>query len=310
MAEKLVDADFLSRLTQGSYETAMGAVDLAVQENVDLFGGPSKALTTLATYPEHLIVATDDGDFYRAKWKILENGSVEITDVEDLDVPVYEAAAMGHQVQEESSRIVGLILSDNLEEASESMGKLYNLVKQGVRLTAEGVEDLYNGQDFTEDDWFQATREQEKSMRSFLGGDALRIDTPKARFENLIDGDLDDEQAELHRGTVRAAIAKLREKFASMRSSLALAREVNETYQPRDGGDGTAVADFVEFVQGLAGALDEVGAILSDANVVAEDGCVKCIARVHDGIASQAYEWVLATAFSEKLARRFDPVAA
>ena len=101
--EKLVDADFVARLTGGSYEHAVGAVDQAVAENAELFG--SGNLTTLATYAEHVIVASDDGDFYRAKWKSGDDGVIVISEVEDIDVPVYEAAAMGVQMREETDRL-------------------------------------------------------------------------------------------------------------------------------------------------------------------------------------------------------------
>jgi hypothetical protein len=69
-------------------------------------------------------------------------------------------------------------------------------------------------------------------------------------------------------------------------------------------------ADFVQFVSGFSEDLDGVIGVLDDAMAVSEDGCVRCLARVHDGIADQAREWGLAAAFSAKLARRFEPAAA
>lgn len=311
--EKLVDADFIARLTQGSYEVAIGSVDRAVMENAELFGvQDGSSLRTLATYAEHAIVANVDGDFFRAKWSVNEEGGIVISEVEGLDVPMYEPASMGAQVREESKRIVGLIVAGKIEEASEGMGGLYRLVKGGVRLTAEGVEDLYIKQDFAEDDWYKATLANEKAMRSFLGTEALRLDVPKPQFESIVGPKAQEsDSADKYRGAVKAALSKLRERFDAMRRSLALAREVNTSgYKVRGAGDGMAVSDYVDFVGGLGEAIDAAIAILSDAEVVSEDGCVKCVARVHDGIASQAYEWALASAFAEKLARRFEPVAA
>lgn len=311
-AEKLVDAEFVARLVSGSYESAIGAVDQAVIENAELFGleeGDS-GLSTLATYPGHLIVATESGDFFRAKWAANEDGSIVITAVESIDVPVYEPAAAGVQVREESSRIVRLIMDGKVEEASDGMGNLYRLVKRGARLTAEGVEELFNTQDFATDDWCGATTENEKMMRQFLGTEVSRLsDIAKPQFEAVISGT--DVDADRYRKAVKSAVAGLRARFEAMRKSLALARQVDENYRPRTGGaDPTSVTDFVDFVGSLGEAMDAAIAILADAEVVCEDGNVRCVARVHDGIASQAYEWVLATAFAEKLARRFEPVAA
>ena len=41
------------------------------------------------------------------------------------------------------------------------------------------------------------------------------------------------------------------------------------------------------------------------ADNVAEDGDVRCLARLHDKIAGQMKEWTIAAAFAEKMARRF-----
>lgn len=312
--EKLVDAEFIARLVRGSYETAIGSVDRAVSENSELFGSnDGSELRTLATYAEHVIVATVDGEFFRAKWSINEEGGIVLSDVETLDVPVYEPTSMGAQVRQESVRLASLILDGQIEEASEGLGELYRLVKSGVRLTAEGVEDLYVKQDFTEDDWFKATVSGEQMMRRYLGTDALRLEVPKPQFESIVGAKANDsDKADGYRGAVRAALTKLRERFDAMRKSLTLAREVNASgYRVRGAdGFGESVSDYVDFVGGLSEALDAAIAILSDAEAVSEDGCVKCVARVHDGIASQAYEWALASAFAEKLARRFEPVAA
>ena len=308
--EKLVDAQFVARLTQGSYETAIGVVDEAVAAQAKLFGVTAESLTTLATYPEHLIVATKDGDFFRAKWGISEDGDVEISDVENIDVPVYEASSVSARVREESTQIVGQLLAGNLEEATDNLVGMYKLFRSGVRLTAEGVEDAYGQQSFEEDDWFVATRESEKTIRTFLGTDAVRLDVPKPRFEELLREE-SDEDGESFRQTVKAAVSRLKSRFEAMKKSLALAREVHGEYQLRgEGAEVMATTDFVDFVQGLSEAMDGALAILGDAEAVVEDGCVKCIARVHDGLASSAYEWVLATAFAEKLARRFEPPAA
>lgn len=306
--EILVDAEFVSRLTSGSYETAIGAVDLAVRENADMFGSSADHVETLATYPKHLIVANDEGGFYRAAWSIDEDGDIQISKVEQLDVPVYEASAVGLRVRERSIETVEAILDGDDESAKEGMLDIYRATKSGVRLTAEGVEDLYGQQEFDDDDWFKATVENRDHMIDFLGAEANRLDAPSPKFESLIaSGDADSG---VYSGTIRSAVSSLKGRFEKMRSALVVARQVDESYRPRAGENPEALADFVDFAQGLCEAIDNVLSILSDAEVVAEDGgCMKCLARVHDGIAEQAGEWCLATAFAEKLARRFEPAA-
>lgn len=307
--EKLVDGDFLAKLVADSYETAIGAVDEAVMAHADIFGGDSNSIRTIATYPDHVIVANQDGDFFRAKWTIEEN-DVVLGEVEDLDVPVFEADVMGSQVRQEAKDAVKLLMNGDRNGAGEKLRSLYRLVKSGVRLTGEGVEDLFNKQNWFEQDWFHAVEQRGQDIRAFLGADATRIEMPKPSFGFLIKGEVSEDQAEDHRNSVAAALKKLRSVFVKMRSDTALAREVSEQHQLRGGGDAMSAVDFVQFVSGLSENLDEVIGVLDDAMAVSEDGCVRCLARIHDGIADQAFEWGLAAAFSEKLARRFEPVAA
>ena len=305
--EKLVDGDFLAKLVADSYETAIGSVDEAVMAHADLFGADADSVRAIATYPDHVIVANPEGEFFRAKW-VVEDDEVVIGEIEELDIPIYEADAMGSQVREEAKDAVRLLMAGDQDEAEEKLRSLYRLVKSGVRLTAEGVEDLLGKQTWFEQDWFRAVEEREQDIRSFLGADALRIDVPKPCFEEL--ANVHEDQAEGHRDAVVTAIKRLRSAFSKMRTDTALARQVTEQYQIRGGGNAMSSSDFVQFVSGFTEDLDGVIGVLDDAMAVSDDGCVRCLARVHDGIADQALEWGLAAAFSEKLGRRFEPVAA
>lgn len=309
--EKLVDGDFLAKLVSGSYESAAGLVDEAVMAQAELFGGTDDSVSTLATFSEHMIVANEGGGFFRAKWAMNEDDEIEISDVEEIDVPIFEAGSMGVQVRDQARQATRLLMRGRYDEAGPKLRELYGLVRSGVRLTAEGVEDLYLKQTFVEEEWFQAVTEREQEIRGYLGVEALRLPILKPRFGALLDEDVDEAQAEQQRGTVIAALKELRGVFAKMRERIVLAKQVNEGYQIRgteEGGMG--VSDFVDFVRGYNNSLDSMMAITNDALAVSEDGCVKCLARLHDGIASQVHEWSLASALSEKLARRFDPIAA
>lgn len=291
-------------------ENAIGLVDEAVTANAGLFGADADSIRTLATYSDHLIVVNEEGEFFRAKWKRSEDGVV-ISEVEEIDVPVFEARTMGKQTRQESMAAVQALLANDTAGAEEKLRGLYRLVKSGVRLTAEGVEDLYHRQPVSESDWFRAVQEQGDKIRLFLGSEAIRISKREARFESLTSGNVTEAQAEPQRGAVGASLAQLSGELVPMRNRIALAKQVTEGHRPRDASEGDMTAtDFVEFVAGFGDDLDAMIGLLGDAQAVAEDGCLKCLARLHDGVSSQMYEWGLATAFCEKLARRFVLAAA
>jgi hypothetical protein len=303
--EKLVDGDFLAKLVAGSYEVAMGAVEETVAAHAtEVFGDGAK---TIATFSDHFIVATPAGEFYRGKWSLTEEGVVELSEIDAIDVPVYEANAMSTEVRREANEAVDLLLAGENEMAEEKLRHLFGLVNSGAKLTAEGVEDLYQKQTWGEADWFQAVRENESTIRKLLGTEALRLSVPKPRFEAVVE--MDEDAAERHRAIVIASLRNLKANFGDMGTKLALATEIKESYVLRGNrGQGVdmAVSDFVEFVQDFTEDLAGAAGIVDDALAVADDGCVPCLARVHDGITEQMYEWTLAAAFAEKLARRFE----
>ncbi len=299
----MVDADFLGRLMIGSFEANVGAVEEAVGEHADLFGGG--VVRAIATHTDHCIVANEDGEFYRAEWAMSDEGKVTLSEIKDIAVPVYEAEALSGQVRGVARETVEAILR-GAPDVDERLKELAQYAYTGARLTPEGVEDHWGKQSFHEADWFLATREKESSMRAFIGGDAGRIERPTPRFESMIESDITPSQEEGHRAAVIVAVKRLAESLRKMDESCLLGRQVDESYTLQGSDDSMAATEFSEFVQGFVEDLEGMRGIVSDALAIAEDGCVKCLARVHDGIAGQMYEWTLAAAFVDKLARRFE----
>lgn len=311
-SEKLVDGDFLSKLLAGSYEVAMGATEEVVAENAELFGSEADDVQVIGTFAEHLIVANTEGGFYRAKWGLDENNAVFISDVEEIDVPVFEAnTSLGEARRQAESTVVAL-LSEDEDGVKVGIGNLLDMVQAGTRLTAESVEDLFEArkEQAEASDWLAAIREHGDGIRKFVGRTAHRLQAsvPHPRFEAITGGSVDEADADPHRSAVRQALIDLRDRLQAMRGSIALAKQIGEDHVLTAGEDGgLATGDFVQFVEGYSADLDSTIDVVEDAVSVAEDGCVSCLARVHDGIAEHLEDWALAAAFSEKLARRFEP---
>jgi len=305
-SRKLVDGEFLSKLLGGSYEMMMGRVEEVVSEQADLFGGEDGEVRTIGTFPNHVIVLNDSGEFFRASFSVSEEtGGVELGEVKRIDVPVREVSELGTEVRTESRRAVDALLEGDDDEANVRLGSLYEMVRSGVRLTAEGVEDDLLAFD-AEPDWVVAVRENESSMAQFIGAEANQ-DLPKPRFETFIaEGDNDDDR---HRKVIAAALTRLHEGLGRMQNGIAVARRINGEYRLPTGDEtnATMVAeDFVEFVEEFGTDLDATIELVEDAIAVSDDGTLKSLARVHDGVATRVKEMGLAAAFSEKFARRFD----
>jgi hypothetical protein len=117
--------------------------------------------------------------------------------------------------------------------------------------------------------------------------------------------------AETKRAQVTEALKGIRDFLGRLNEQTAQARKINEGYGVRGSAEsGETTADFIRFASGFTEDLDGMISIVDDALAVVEDGCVKCLARLHDGIAGQMREWAIAAAFAEKMARRFESTKA
>jgi len=307
--EKLVDGEFLGKLLGGSFEVAMGAVEEAVAGSSALFGGDDETeVRVIGTYPDHAVVANRAGDFYRCEWSN-SGGEIELKNIRQIDVPIIEGEVRQSAIRRKYEEAVKNLLECKTDEAEEKLRELLDLANGGVPMTVEAVEYVFseNKARFAEADWVQMITEKESEIRRFIGADSLRLSYPKVRFEHLTGESIDESVAEAKRADVIESIKGIQSFLAGLHAQTELARQVDEGHVVRGSADDTeTVADFVQFASGFAEDLDGMISIVDDALAVSEDGCVKCLARLHDGIAVQMKEWAIAATFAEKMAHRFE----
>lgn len=305
-SQKMVDGDLLSKLLEGSYEAMISRVDEAVLAHADLFGGSDKVdVRAVGTYPSHVIVVNSGGDFFRAVYNVVEDANtVSLGEVERVQIPVKEASELSVEAREKAEQAVEAIMSGDDDAASKAVFDLYGMVRSGVRLTAESVEDAVKRL-FAEDaDWSVAIHDNEKAIQDFVGSEANR-DLPKPRFVHI---DVFEDE-ERHRKVIGGALKRLKESLATLHVGMSLAREIDESYsQPAYGNaDGAmAMADFIAFVESFDSDLSTMKGLIEDAVAVSADGDLVTLARIHDDVADRMHEVGLAAAFCEKFARRFN----
>lgn len=307
----MVDKDFLAKLLEGSFETATGAVIEAVEASPQLFGVADKSdVRVCGTYPDHAIVANAEGTFFRASWHVTEEGEVQIEDVETLDVPVYEMRPTQSLVRSTSMAVVEAMLECNEGAVEEKLRVLTDLVSQGVPMTAEAVEARLSEANkvVAESDWRIALQERSESIRRFLGPEVLRLPSYTAKFSALTGPKVEESAAESHRSEIISSIVKLQSELSALKLRSSDSRLVSENYHVRGQSEpGTdEVLDFVGFATSYGEDLDGMIGVVEDALAVSEDGCAQCLARFHDAVAENMNDWVLAAAFTEKLARKFE----
>jgi len=302
--EKLVDTTIVERLVEGSFESLIEKVDEAVLRNLNLFGADDVEGIHSWTYPSHVIVANENAEFFRAEYAIDESGEVTFGKVERQDIPVKEAKHLGGEARRYADEVVLAVFDGDDDRAQENFESLFTLVANGVRVTAESVEDAITEADFGSSDWMKAVDSNAVTMREFVGA-ASNKDLPKPRFDALIAiDDLAEEDEERHRKVVRESLRRLRSALEDLNNGIALARQIDETYALRE-GDEMAASHFIEFSRLLGEDLDAMIGLVEDAIAISEDGTLKSLARIHDAVAEFVADAGLASAFAEKFSTKF-----
>jgi len=301
--EKLVDSTVVDRLTEGSFEAQIERVEQAVANSLHLFNAEEGGLHSW-TYPNHVVVVNEHAEFFRAEYTIGDDGEVELGNVERVEVPVKEAKHLGSEARGLADDIVGAVFDGDDDRAEESFQELFNMVANGVRITAESVEDDFTALEISESAWMRAVDDNAVTMRAFIGAAANR-DMPKPRFEAMLAADeLSEADSSRYRKVVGEGLRRLRTTLEDLNASIALARTIDEGYTLRD-GDEMAASHFIEFAGQLGDDLDAMMGVVENAIAVAGDGDLKSLARTHDGVAELMGDAGLAAAFAEKFSTKF-----
>lgn len=293
-SNKLVDSDLIAKLLEGSFELQMVRMDDLVHENEELFGGNKDTqIQTMGTFAEHAIVVNSDGQFFRATFKNSQRG-LELGEVEEIDVPVFEAKDLRVRVHEHTDRAVAAIMEG--KDAHEDILAIYDMVHNGVPLTAESVEESLLALD---DEVSEAINENRDEVTRFVG--VMTMEPPSRRFAGLIE----DRVSAGDRKAVVHGLRSVRSYLADMSNRLVAAHEIDESYSLPGDDDGEEATGFIEMAEDVGSTICALRGIVEDAIAVSDDGSVKSLARIHDGVAGRLPDLTLATLFAEKFAGRF-----
>jgi len=134
--QKFVDGDFLSRLLAGSHEAFIDAVEDAVQESAELFGGnDTVSVQTLGTFPDNALVLNSDGKCFRAYFQG-DNCRLRVSKVKTEEMPVYGSEHVAIEARQAARAAVDAMLSEGTEAAAGPLAELSRLVNTGVPITA------------------------------------------------------------------------------------------------------------------------------------------------------------------------------
>jgi hypothetical protein len=308
----MVPAEAISQLIGGSFEDLTSRLDDAIYESRERFVGESDgAISRLATFPERVIIVTEDGKWFDVSYEKKGN-EISLGEAKEIDVP--EIDPMSEEVfRSHMMSAVDSILGEDVSSAKE---KLLSLVE--LRERAEAVPQ----RDFADEavvlasaqrPWREIYAEQSSVMRSHIGDKIgkIRESQLEARYRPMYETDeIPEEKFEDYRDSVTSDLSVLAHRLETIQ------HRAEERYLPfyenvagseLEEEDATVLSHFCFFSEDLIEDLQAVRQLISEA--VSKEQCVMCLGHVYDVFAEALVDYEIAGAFVERMVDEYEQAA-
>lgn len=302
--EFLLSSDDLRHLLSGSYESLIHRVEVMVSENTEkLFGVKTDALV-LGTFSGYAIVLSESGKLVRLKYED-KSGKASLVEHEEVPLPRAKKTDVGSFVLEDAAHVVDRMLSGDLNPSDPSFLRVLRMAGSYPKTQEQIVEAVIEASK-ADSPWRRIFREHSERIRRFLWGDLLRVEDRRIRpkFQNLYDGSTPDERLGEHRNAVTSGLKDIVSRLNEFSKLIDDAGKnlgflKNEFH---DLGEDTLYqtvslfsSDLLDDILRVRGSVEEMMSSVT---------CVACLAKLHDSVGEELYDFELASRFVNRIATR------
>jgi hypothetical protein len=189
----MVPARLIQELQRGSYEQIVDELSVTIAESYSRFGSDSpESVHLVASFPRHAIVATDEGKFFRAEIKDIENNKRAVVKTESIDVPVLTDREQQKQFVEGavSDAVMALLGGDE----DEARTRVRELVRSADLIVGpdpiDSISEALEGLSDSERTWRRVYFENQAGIHKFMWGSSgvSHRDSPKPKYQELYSG--------------------------------------------------------------------------------------------------------------------------
>jgi hypothetical protein len=308
--EKMIPANVVQEMLQGSHEQLAARVDYLVAENREIFVGDSdERVSRLATFNDHVLVATSSGKCFDVKLQ-LEDGDIRLGELSPLDVPVISSRNASHYMREQTLSAVDAILSGRLDEACDHLSIL-SAIQEGAE--ENQVRDFAHELEHIVDDsrpWRSVYGQQHADIRGQIADQLERIEVGQfeAKYRPMYEtDDIPEEKFEDYREMVDNDIRLVADRLEAIQHGVEakyfpFSESLAKVEHPEE--EREVLGQFCEFAEDLVDELQSVRQTLADA-IKAEE-CVMCLGQVYDFVAEALADYEIAGAFVERMVGDID----
>ena len=310
--DKIVPAEAIRKIVEGSYEQLTYRLDEAVEENRSLFTNGTEDGSRLATFSNKIIVGTSEGSYFEAKFES-KDGEIIFGEPNQIDVPVISTSNAAKSVRDYSLNIVDSLMAEGSGDAANSILQLASLQEQQqVELArdyvGETLASLSEGRP-----WRQVFAEQSDEIKRQIVDvlESIHEHSLEAKYKPLYEtDDIPEEQFENYRDNAESDLKIVAERMEQVHHIAEAAyfpfiESVGDA--ELDGAEADTLSHFCFFAEDLIEDLQEVRGIVSDA--LANEQCVMCLGHIYDSIAESLVSYEMAAIFVERMVGAFDRAA-
>lgn len=308
VSQKMVPVDVLRELARGSFEHLSVRLDDTITENKHMFVGKREVdVTRVATFPSYVLVGSEDGTYYKAKYED-KDGRIKLGLPEKLDVPVVESSNADDYVRQFALSAVDAILAGNLQESREQLMAIVKL-EESVETGAESLTDIViNHVNNAGRMWRTTYNEQKEAIKAEIAEVAESISRRSldTKYTPLYDGSIPEEKFESYRDAVTmdlGVVADRMEQVQTAAETAFLPFSESIANVTRTTEDDQVLQQFDSFANDYFEDLQEAREHLAFA--LKNEECVMCLGQIHDALAESLTDYEIAGTFVEYMAKRF-----
>ena len=298
ISNRFIPTEEVRRLTIGSYEHLIARIEEAVRSDVRIFGSKVEA-RIVGTFTGYAIALAEDGRFARVKYDEVQ-GAIRVLGHEMLKVPSYAPGKeLNGYLKTESLKAVESFMSGDAAGAMARMKELGRFVErtpaQNDAQVTEGLIAFHR----SDRPWKQVFRDKADHIRRTVLDEIASIseDRLQVKFSSLYDGSANEADLEKYRELVIENLNKIGERADGLLQQLVAACAV------QSGSVQTpVVTSLFAFADDLVEDLRTVKKVAHESGRQMER--VDCIGKLHDSLAADFQDRVIASRFVLKMTQR------
>lgn len=296
---KFVHRRFLAEVLKGSREEFIEKVKNALWRHREQFEETADGkIAHLATNGNFAVVINSRGQFFRAKFQEDLDGTILITTVEKMDVPVLDQAKMSESIMADVQK---LIQEGKSEEAQRLLSGSLGILGHPAVTDPQDIARLFVEQSRNDRAWSRYFKSNEGPILEFIGHEAGYRKVLTAKWQRLYNGGLDAKDTYPYRALVeqdlRSVLVRVEGVLRPVSERLEAFRQSRNSHRSIEADEQESA--FRSFAEDLMTNMDETVSVI---RAVLEGRDPIAMAVVHDTVVPKIIEIETAGMFVVKLA--------